>query len=270
MLTGAYQDLFPAIAECAAALTGLLFVAMTVAARHNPSDRPVVIQQVRAAASILAFTNALAVSLFGLVPGNNIGYPATVLAVIGILFTAAGTRSIFSSRLPRRHVPRQLGLTALLLATFAFELAGGIILILNPHSADAAGIVSNLLVALLVIGIARTWELVGDRDTGIIASIAILTGHNPDGPSAGRASRPGHDRTSKRPRTADPHRGGRPPGVSSTSPARGSSRRRSSRTAKHSDGDAVLRTGHDPRSASEVPHQRPRRDSRPRPAAAPK
>jgi hypothetical protein len=65
MLTGAYRDLLPAIADCAAALTGLLFVAMTVARRHSPADRPVVIEQVRAAASILAFTNALAVSLFG-------------------------------------------------------------------------------------------------------------------------------------------------------------------------------------------------------------
>jgi hypothetical protein len=183
VLTGAYRDLFPAIAECAATLTGLLFVAMTVTHRHSPSDRPVVIEQVRVAASILAFTNALAVSLFGLVPGNNAGYPATVLAVIGILFTAAGTRSIFSSRLPRRHVPRQLGLIVLLLLTFAFELAGGIDLILNPHSNGAAGLVSNMLVALLVIGIARAWELVGDRDTSVIASIAVLTGHdrNPDG-----------------------------------------------------------------------------------------
>ncbi len=70
-----YQDLFPAIADCGAALTGLLFVAMTIAGRHNPADRPVVIQQVRAAASILAFTNALAVSLFGLVPGTISGTP---------------------------------------------------------------------------------------------------------------------------------------------------------------------------------------------------
>jgi hypothetical protein len=64
-----------------------------------------------------------------------------------------------------------------------FELAGGIDLILNPRSAGAAGIVSNVLVALLIIGVARAWELVGDRDTSIIASIAVLTGHdhNPDG-----------------------------------------------------------------------------------------
>ena len=70
------------------------------------------------------------------------------------------------------------------MATFASKLAGGIVLILNPHSSGAAGLVSNLLVALLIIGILRAWELVGDRETGIIASIAVLAGHdrNPDGP----------------------------------------------------------------------------------------
>jgi len=178
MLGGTYQSLLSAIAECAATLTGLLFVAMTVAGRHGPADRPVVIQQVRAAACILVFTNALAVSLFGLVPGNNAGYPAVVMAVIGILFTAAGARSIFSRPLARRHAPRQLGLLALLLLAFAAELAGGIALIVNPRSAGASGLVGNVLVALLIIGIARAWELVGDRGAGAIASIAVLTGHD--------------------------------------------------------------------------------------------
>jgi hypothetical protein len=178
VLGGTYQNLFAAIAECAATLTGLLFVAMTVAGRHSPADRPVVIQQVRSAACILAFTNALAVSLFALVPGNNAGYPAVVLAVIGILFTAAGARSIFSGPLARRHVPRQLGLLALLVLAFSSELAGGIALIVNPRNATAAGLVGNVLVALLIIGVARAWELVGDRGAGAIASIAILTGHD--------------------------------------------------------------------------------------------
>ena len=37
---------------------------------------------------------------------------------------------------------------------------------------------------MLIIGIVRAWELVGDRATGIIASIAVLTGHghNPGAP----------------------------------------------------------------------------------------
>jgi hypothetical protein len=178
VLTGDYRDLFLAIATCAASLTGLLFVALTVARHHSPSDRPVVIEQVRAAAAILAFTNALAVSLFGLVPGNNAGYGAVVVAVIGIFFTAAAARSIFSGHVPWHHVPRQLALMTFLMVTFVFEFASGVDLILNPHSNGAAELVGNLLVALLIVGVARAWELVGDRDANIIASIEVLTGHD--------------------------------------------------------------------------------------------
>ena len=223
MLNVAYRDLFLAIATCAASLTGLLFVAMTVARHHSPADRPVVIEQVRAAASILAFTNALAVSLFALVPGNNAGYAAVVVAVIGIFFTAAGTRSIFSGHVPWHHVPRQLALITLLLATFAFEFAGGIDLILNPHSNGAAELISNLLAALLIIGVARAWELVGDRDTNIIASIAVLTGHDatPMAPPASAPPEPAETKSAGDLRTADTHRDTRPPAVSSTSLARG-------------------------------------------------
>jgi len=45
---------------------------------------------------------------------------------------------------------------------------------------------------LLIIGIARAWELIGDRATGVIASIAVLTGHgpNPDGLPAPVLSEP--------------------------------------------------------------------------------
>ena len=197
VLTGAYRDLFLAIATCAASLTGLLFVALTVAHHHSPSDRPVVIEQVRAAVSILAFTNALAVSLFGLVPGNNAGYGAVVVAVIGIFFTAAGARSIFSGHVPWRHVPRQLALITLLLVTFAFEFAGGVDLILNPNSNGAGELIGNLLVALLIVGVARAWELVGDRDTNIIASIEVLTGHDatPMPPPASAPPEPAETKT---------------------------------------------------------------------------
>lgn len=183
MLTAAYHDLFLAIGTCAASLLGLLFVAMTVARRHSPADRPVVIEQVRAAAAILAFTNALAVALFALVPGNNAGYAAVVVAVIGIFFTAAGARSIFSGPVPWHHVPRQVALLAALLVTFGFELAAGIDLILNPRSNGAAELIGNLLAALLIIGVARAWELVGDRNTNIITSIEVLTGHDEPHPS---------------------------------------------------------------------------------------
>jgi hypothetical protein len=197
VLNGTYETLLPAIAACAAALIGLLFVAISVTGRRRPDDRPAVVEQVRAAAAILAFTNAITVSLFGLVPGNNIGYPATVVAVGGIFFTLAGTRSMFASRLPRRYWAQQLGFIAALLTTFAFELESGIKLLHNPRNNSAAELLCDLLIILLVIGIARAWELVGDRDTGILSSILALAGldSNPDDPPSaadGGELRPAH------------------------------------------------------------------------------
>ncbi len=181
VLTGTYRDLFAAIAGCAGALTGLLFVAMSVAPpqrRSGPGSGGQVIQQVRAAAALLGFTNALAVALFGLVPGTSVGYPALVLGVIGLLFTAAGARSIFSNRsMLRQHWKRQAGLIALLLGIFGTEFVSGLMLSLNPQHFRSVQTISYALVASLLIGIARAWELVGDRDTGIFASLAVLTGH---------------------------------------------------------------------------------------------
>jgi hypothetical protein len=64
----------------------------------------------------------------------------------------------------------------LLRATFGVELAAGIVLVGNEHSREGIDLVGNVLAASLIIGIARSWELLGDRDTGIMASIAALAG----------------------------------------------------------------------------------------------
>ena len=178
MVFGTYRDLFTAVAACAASLTGLLFVAISVTPRSSRSDRRDVIQQVRAAASLLAFTNVLSVSLFGLVPGNNVGYPAIVLGIIGVLFTLAGLRSMLADPAARRRIRGQIGLIGLLMATFTAELATGFVVLGNGRNSAALGVLSNVVVASLLIGVARAWELVGDRDTGIISSIAALAGRD--------------------------------------------------------------------------------------------
>jgi hypothetical protein len=178
VLTGTYRDLFTAIATSAGALTGLLFVVMTVAESRGTNSLPGVVREVRASAALLAFTNALAVSLFSLVPGTNVGYPAAVVGVIGVFFSAAATRSVLASPSTQRLRGRHLTLTAFLLVTFAVELGAGIDLLLHPHRGPL-GLISNLLVVSLIIGIARAWELVGGRDTGILASLTSLIGQDP-------------------------------------------------------------------------------------------
>ncbi|MGH9129187.1 MAG: hypothetical protein ACRDY2_09525 [Acidimicrobiales bacterium] len=112
-------------------------------------------------------------------PGGNVGYSATVLGVIGVLFALAGLRSVFANKEARPMLRRrQFGWILLIVATFGFELAAGIDLLLHPRSQSSIELVSNLLVVSLLIGVARAWELVGRRDTGIISSLAVLAGRD--------------------------------------------------------------------------------------------
>jgi hypothetical protein len=179
--SAAYREFYAAVGTSAAALTGLLFVALSVAPRLRPDAGPAVIQDVRAAAALIAFFNALAVPLFGLVPGMTIRYPAVVMGIGGIMFTAAGTRSIWSSGATIRQRSRQLGLGVLLLLIFGTQIIAGIALLADPRRGTPVQLISDALVSSLVIGVARAWELVGARDTGIFASLAILS-HRAPGP----------------------------------------------------------------------------------------
>ena len=178
MLTGDYRVLFAAIATSAAALTGLLFVVVTVAERRDPESLPAVVHEVRAAAALLSFMNALTVSLFSLVPGTDAGYPALVVGLIGLLFSAAAMRSFLGvSRSSSDEYPvRHLVLTLFLLLVFAAEAVEGVALIQNPHHADPLEYISQILIASILIGVAHAWELVGGRDTGIVTSLAVLSG----------------------------------------------------------------------------------------------
>jgi hypothetical protein len=174
VVTGDARDLFVAVASAAAALTGLLFVAITVTPRPAGGRPHGVIHQVRSAAALLAFTNALGIALFGLVPGNNAGYPAAGFGIVGTLFTLASVRSILADATARAKSLTQIALIAGLLAVFVSEIIYGVKLHGNAHNHGALDTIGNLIVGSLFIGVARAWEFVGDRDTGIWASIAVL------------------------------------------------------------------------------------------------
>jgi hypothetical protein len=178
VVTGESRDLFVAVASAAAALTGLLFVAMSVSPRPAGGRPRGVIHQVRSAAALLAFTNALGVALFGLVPDNNAGYPAAAFGIIGVLFTGASVRSLLTDVAARSRFVSQLTLIGGLLAVFIVEIVYGVELLQHSRNRSALDTIGNLLVASTFIGVARAWEFVGDRDTGVWASIMVLaTGH---------------------------------------------------------------------------------------------
>jgi hypothetical protein len=190
-----YRDLFVVIGTCAATLIGLLFVAISIT-EEATSARPQEIREFRAAAALLAFTNAFTVSLFGLVPGANIGYPATVVGAIGLLFTAGGVRTIISLRLPSRQSRSQVTLLVVLLTVFGLQVGRGVQLLTDRRNAGAVAFVGDILIVSLLVGIGRAWEFVGQWDTGVVASIGRLIRHPDLGREAGgddRQAPPGTD-----------------------------------------------------------------------------
>jgi hypothetical protein len=189
VVVGNYRDLFVVIATSAATLIGLLFVAMSVS-KGRAQAHPQVIREFRAAASLLAFTNAFTVALFGLVPGNNIGYPAAIVGVFGVLFTAAGVRTTLSLPSQQQHRRPQLSLVVALLLVFGFQTVNGVDLIIDSHHGGALVTIGDVLIASLLIGIGRAWELVGDWDTGIVSSIGRLIGHQPQVQGTSNHERP--------------------------------------------------------------------------------
>ena len=83
-------------------------------------------------------------------------------------------RSILASRATSRQQLRQVGLVVLLLPIFGTELIAGIVLLASPDSSTSAQVIGYALVVSLLVGVARSWELVGARGGGLIASIMTL------------------------------------------------------------------------------------------------
>jgi hypothetical protein len=180
MVTGDFRDFFVALAGAAGALTGLLFVALSLTPRTSPKMETPLVREVRASAALLAFTNALAVSLFGLVPDTDVGYPALVMGIIGLLFTAASLRQLMQSLHTTRARIRQLSLINILLLIFGVELVCGFLIVTERARVAPMHLIGYALVTSVLVGVARAWEIVSDRDTGVIGSIAALVEHRSD------------------------------------------------------------------------------------------
>ncbi len=169
------RDFFTASASVAGALIGLLFVAISVSAERLAREKVgAQVNRIRAAAALTAFSNALAVSLFSLVPGQKIGVTSVTVAIIGLLFVVAVLLSLVRLRQIRWATIRDALFLVGLAVVFVVQLADGLAVIANPGASGDVNTIAILVIICFFIGIARSWELIGGPSIGITAEVTAL------------------------------------------------------------------------------------------------
>ena len=183
MVPDDFRDFFAASAGVAGALIGLLFVAISVSTERLAREKAgAQVHRIRAVAAFTAFTNALAVSLFSLIPGHKIGPTSVSVAATGLVFVIAALLSLIRLRLVRWVIVRDALFLVILAVVFVFQMIEGVGVIADPGNAGDVDTIAILVVCCFLIGIARAWEIIGGPSIGITHEVsALVRGHDRGG-----------------------------------------------------------------------------------------
>ncbi len=163
MIPPDYSNYFITMATVAATLFGLIFLVVSIAPEATATGSASLERQVKASAAYLALSNPLIVSLFALLPHQEIGPAVMAVAGAGLL-----QMLLMGMRLVRRSAERSLlprnGLFVLAgLVLYFLELQDGVQLLGAPGDSSLLYTLGTLMIFILIYGVARAWELIGGR-----------------------------------------------------------------------------------------------------------
>jgi hypothetical protein len=162
-----FHDFFAAAAAVVGALIGLLFVAISVSQGRLAEQGGAQSHRIRASAALTVFTNALTVSMFALIPGLHLGWPALVAAVLGEVFVFASLLSLWRLRQEQPGQYRESFFLVGLAVVFGFQFVAGVELTGKPESVGDVRTLAILVVVCALGGISRSWELIGGPHIGL-------------------------------------------------------------------------------------------------------
>jgi hypothetical protein len=168
------HDFFAASAGVAGALVGLLFVAVSVTQERLAKEGESQLHRVRASAALTSFSNALVVSLFALIPTIGIGLTSVIVAGLGLSFVAASVSSLIRLRAKHQSRPREALFLVVQAAAFVVQLIAGLKIESNSRNAGAQHTIAIVVVVCFLIGIARSWELIGGPEIGIFSELRAV------------------------------------------------------------------------------------------------
>ena len=114
------------------------------------------------------------VSLFALIPGHKIGPAALAVAVGGLVFVLAALLSLIRLRQVRWGTVRDAVFLVGLVVLFVVQLMEGVDVIAQPDNPGAVNTIAALVVVCFLIGIARSWELIGGPSIGFSQELTAL------------------------------------------------------------------------------------------------
>jgi hypothetical protein len=162
-----FHDFFTAASAVVGALIGLLFVAISVSQDRLTEQGGTQSHRIRASAALTVFTNALTVSLFALIPGIHLGWPAVITAGLGEVFVGASLLSLYRVHREQPRGYRESLFLGGFAIVFAVQLVYGIKLTGDPENVGDVRALAILVVVCALGGIARSWELIGGPEIGL-------------------------------------------------------------------------------------------------------
>ncbi len=162
MVPETFTNFFLGSAGAAAALIGLLFVAISIAPEHTVFEGAVERQAV-ASTTFSALVNAFFISVAALIPGTNVGYTTLVIGLLAVSNTLNVGWNLLRDRANWQELIRRIILVVIGIALYGLEIYYALQLLIHPDQISSVFDLSTLLLGIYGLALIRAWELLGAR-----------------------------------------------------------------------------------------------------------